>query len=105
VTIVGEAVVVIRGKDMLSADLGNALKPALQSVGNAASTIGQTIRSKIGAGIQAIATTTAAVTGAVATATAGIVAQGVSYNVLMQKSRAAFTTVLGSAALALRLRM
>jgi tape measure domain-containing protein len=100
VTIVGEAVVVIRGKDMLSADLGNALKPALQSVGNAASTIGQTIRSKIGAGIQAIATTTAAVTGAVATATAGIVAQGVSYNVLMQKSRAAFTTVLGSAAAA-----
>jgi tape measure domain-containing protein len=96
-TIVGEAVVLIRGKDMLTTDLNKAIQPAMEKISGSVSSIGATIKDKIGAGIQSVATITAGTMTAVAGVTAGIVAQGVQYNVLMQKARAAFTTVLGSA--------
>lgn len=69
----------------------------INKVASTASGFGRTMQSGVSKGINAVATATATVIGLTAAATAGVIAQGVSYNVLQQRARAAFTTVLGSA--------
>jgi tape measure domain-containing protein len=96
-TVVGEAVVVVKSKDEFSKAITDNIAPAIWKLRDGMGSIGDTIKQKIGAGVQTVATITAGVVTATAGVTASIVAQGVEYNVLMQKARAAFTTVLGSA--------